>query len=132
MKISKSSWHYGLYRFIRNVPESPRHLIPWADVPRQDYPVSKSLCPYAWTIFLGLVGVFFTALALIVLGAVAAPFFVLYKAARWLDRSVRMPEIHLSKRERKPKPRKEKHPSLVLAFVKARKEKACPMIELVD
>lgn len=130
MKISRSSWHYRLYRFTRNVERGPGYLLPWK-AGRIDYALPSSLCPYAWATVLGLVGVAVLALAL----AVAAPFYGLYLLGLRLGYQLaRIPRraAPAKKQERPSRELKERRPSLAAAFVRARKERVCPMIELVD
>jgi len=132
MRISKRSWHYRLYRFIRNIPEGPRYLNPFSRVHRTDYPTPRSLCPYFWTIFLGLVGAATVGIVLAVAAVVAAPFYLLWRIGVFAAAAVDVSRISLPHHKRKTKVAKEKHPSLVVAAVKASKDKVCPMIELVD
>lgn len=132
MTIRRSSWHYRLYRFIQNLPKGPRYLNPFAKVEREDAPPPSSLCPYAWMIFLGIIGMITLALVGAVGGIIFLPFWLLYKAAAWVDAHVRMPKFKLvntAKREKEPRTRRE---SLVVAFVKAKKNKVCPPVRLVD
>lgn len=134
MKISKSSWHYKLYRYVTNIPSGPQYLNPFGrDLHRTDKPIPRSLCPYAWSIFLGLVGSALMCLGLAIAAAVAALPYGGYRLLKKID-SYGNP-FKFKKGERKPKlekPEKLKQPSLVASFVKAKKDKVCPMIELVD
>lgn len=132
MTIHRSSWHYRLYRFIQNLPKGPRYLNPFGKVYREDTPPPSSLCPYAWMIFLGIIGMFTLAVVTLVGGIIFLPFWLAYKAAVWVDGHVRMPKFKLvntANREKKSKTHRE---SLVVAFVKAKKNKVCPPVRLVD
>lgn len=131
--ISKSSWHYKLYRYIGNVLEGPEYLNPWTKAKRKDKALPKSLCPYAWTIFLGLVGTValmpIWLLAFTVVLIVTAVIFV----ASWLNEHVSLSFPERAEKPEKPeKPKRKKRPSLVASYMKARKQKVCPMIELGD
>ncbi len=44
MKISRTSWHYKLYRYIGNLPKGARYLKP--RVTRTEVDLPSSLCPY--------------------------------------------------------------------------------------
>lgn len=137
MRVSRKSWHYKLYRYIHNITKGPRYLNPFATVTRTDAPLPSSLCPYVWMIFLGLVG---TAVIALLLAAGAAPFGIAwfaYIGISWLIQRMRAIPWPFHRKQREPrtssdKPRKEPRPSLVIEFVKAHKQKVCPMVELVD
>ncbi len=135
MKVSKRSWHYRLYRYIKNVPNGPRYLNPFAHVEREDYDVPKGgICPYAWSIFLGLLGTIVVGIVLIPFAIVATPFYLLYlgwlKVAHTIEESAS--RIHFTRKPKPFKPPRQRKPSLVAAYVRARKQKVCPQIELVD
>lgn len=143
MDISRKSWHYRLYRYVRNIERNPRYLKP-REEGRDDYATPASLCGYTWSIVFGLAGVF----VLLVAFAIVAPFYLLYLAAhlvvggvfwladvigdhrpRHIARVFRPSMQKTQKPYREPKPDR---PSLVLEFLKARKQKVCPTIKLVD
>lgn len=145
MDISRKSCHYRLYRYVRNVERNPRFLKP-REEGRDDYATPASLCGYTWSIIFGLAGIF----VLLVAFAFAAPFYLLYLAAtavigaairlgdaiddrvlspRRAARAFKPGSRGLHRSEREPRPDRS---SLVLAFLKARKQKVCPTIKLVD
>lgn len=139
MKISRSSWHYKLYRYIQNIEQGRSYLNPFSKVTRVDHRPPKNLCPYVWMIFCGLIGALVLSVVVILCMIIASPFWVVYKVfqglwwvCEWIDAKVRMPHIDINMPEREPRKRRERKPSLVVAYVKARKKKVCPMIELVD
>ena len=133
--VSRSSWHYKLYRYVENIKYGPRYVNPFADVPRSNCGVPSSLCPYAWVIFLGLIGTAVIGTAL-VLGAIVVLPMMFTLRVTWGFFS-RLDEHmwgikDIFKKESKVREKKERHPSLVLAFAKSHKDRVCPKIELVD
>ncbi len=134
MKISSTSWHYRLWHLNRF---------------RDDCPTS--LCSYFWQVT-GRIVLFFgvplgvvaflayllyyyattnlsgllTVLA--VIGAVVAVAGLTGLATWWQDRrwTASLDEFG------NPPKRKRKQPNLVVAWIKAKKEKVCPRIEVVD
>lgn len=139
MKISRSSWHYKLYQYIENATQGPRYLIPWADVTRKYHRPPKNLCPYVWSLVLGVVGVSVFAALVLVVGTILSPLWLVYMALslslrglKWIDEEVRMPKIAVDLPERKHREKKPKKESLILAMIKAHKEKVCPQLEVID
>jgi hypothetical protein len=132
VKVHKSSWHYKLYRYVTNIPQGPKYLNPWVKGTRTDKEVPRSICPYAWSIFMGLIGaVVLTPFMLI--GTILVGLFVYaMKFSRWFDGRVWLIKKRRGAKKRKVKQEKVKHPSLIAAYVKARKDNVCPTIELVD
>lgn len=130
MKIRSDSWHYRLWRFGR---ESP-------------YSKPVDLCRYFWHILLvkimlplALVAVVLLLFGLLIyviatnlvistmvaLGIGALIVLVIFGVV--LDRRANAKEALYG-----PKPKKVKEPSLVREFLKARKQKICPLIEVID
>lgn len=139
MTISKNSWHYRLYRFITNIPKGPEYLNPFGKAERFDTAVPSSLCPYAWSIFLGLLGFIFIGIVIVPIGAlIVGSVWIAENTVGWFRRFDKWAwrKAHAAlphwEHTRKPKPERRDKPSLIGAFVKAKKQKVCPMIELVD
>lgn len=141
MTISKRSWHYRLYRYMGNVPKGPRYILPWTKATRDDVDPPSSLCPYAWSIGLGLVGTVFLIAVATPVAVVLAPFYLLFRALLWTDAKIGLGRLRAARAARKaqreptpstPPPVRVKHPSLVAEFVRAKKAKVCPTIKLVD
>lgn len=131
MKISRRSWHYRLYRYISNVSGGPRYLSPFGNIDRVDKEPPPNLCPYAWAIFLGVIGVTVLALLGLALAPVILVGWFLYRIARLLDRHLWNWSIAKKPSAKKPKEKRERE-SLVGAYLKARHDRVCPKIELVD
>lgn len=124
MKLSKQSWHYRLVQWL---PGEARY-----DLER------ASLCRYFWLVMFCL----FVKLPLLTLVSplicicivVAAAFF--WSAEKWQKRQRRLkreaglnewaPWPAKEKPYRESKPRK---PSLIMAWLKAKKDKVCPIID---
>jgi hypothetical protein len=132
MKISRQSWHYKLFCYISNVPRGPKYLNPFATVYRRDAELPSSLCPYAWSIFLGLLGTLMLSVVLLAGSVVVVPIFGAIALGRKIDARGWSFSFKRKDHAKKPEIKKEHRPSLVAAYVRANKEKACPMIELVD
>jgi len=141
MNISRRSWHYRLYRVLYNVGRGPKYLSPFAKG-RVDPDLPSSLCPYAWSILLALVGATVLAVVFVALAPVAGVLYAGYwlgsvlvvPASVWvvhgIVRYVNDPEAKESRhRDRKPR---EPRPSLVANYLRARKQKVCPPVRLVD
>lgn len=130
MIISSRSWHYRLWKFGR---ESQ-----WAE--------PRDLCRYFWHIFLikllapglvvalaiaGLVALILviwnnpvaTVVVLMFLALAIALIVGIILLIRWRIRENR-------KRPPKPEPEEEPEPSVLFEFLKARKQKLCPLIEV--
>lgn len=134
LQVSRRSWHYRLYQYVKSIPdtEGPKGLFPFTGTRRLDYATPKSLCPYAWSVFLGMIG---ATVVVLLTAVIAVPWLVVLgaiRALRWADNSVRLPTINFSSQPKAEKQKKQKGESLVLALIKSKKEKVCPMIELVD
>lgn len=143
MTISRSSWHYKLYRYIHYAVRGPRYLNPFSKtVFRPDtFDLPKSLCPYTWSLIIGSIGL----IPIFTVFVVVAPlyfFFIglvalLVAAATHgphakLTRGVREWWRNLPEEDAKPEKEKKKRESLIAANVRAIKQKACPTITLVD
>ena len=133
MKVSRNSWHYRLYRFWYNVwrgfsdAPGPRDYLDAVKHPQRRDPQPKNLCRYFWWCLLNVV---FGWLAFLVAWLVIAVVFAVVMPIAWFhDR--RQAKRALKQPSPPPQP-KEKHPSPFAEFVRARKKKVCPMIELVD
>lgn len=116
MKISKKSWHYRWLLFmnqykIDNMP--------------------KSLCGYFWSLVISLFGVpvFFVAVSPVILfGCICAG---LYYSYWWIV------DKYKNHRDKKRIARgepvcKHREPSLFRKWLKAKKEKVCPLIEFTE
>lgn len=133
MKVSRSSWHYKLYNFLWNAWEKAGGMGWVVDYvterrkPRlhaQHYP--NSLCAYFWFVVLSLIGVPALFLSLTFVTLLCSPFLVLVLLTIYIT----------DKRDERRKANgtynKYKEPGLLSQFVKAKKSKVCPVIELVD
>lgn len=146
MQISKRSWHYRLYRYTANVLRGPQYLNPFSKrVTRTEPTLPHSLCPYAWMVLLGSLGTLVILVVATPASLVLAVGWLLCngavllgrgaaRLARYLDgvvprRAARPEKPEKPKKEKKPK--RERTPILV-PFLKARKERVCPTINLVD
>lgn len=121
MKVSKKSWHYrlhnaviSLYVFCHDGPEGPWRFI----TGERTNHAPKSLCGYFWstlvlTLFLPVFVLFFAIAVAIVFGVV-----------------VPLSRLWATYRHFRPKKVATGDP-LVRTWVKARKAKVCPQIELV-
>lgn len=125
MRVSRHSWHFRYYCFWRTCTsaESPYMFF---DLLRRKESVQgdfypRSICSYFWfcvfaTLFIPLVCVVIL-IATVLIVTLGWPFFKIH------DRNERLRE------EGKKKP---KTSGVVKTFVKAKKEKVCPLIEMVD
>jgi hypothetical protein len=130
MRVSRSSWHYRWWNWVNDHPANP----------------PTNLCRYFWGIvlpaltMLGLAllalvglgyGIYWTfirytlaTLAVVALGSAA--FLVFWGSTKvetwWKNRPTRT--------RRPPKPAKE--PGLVRSYLRAKKQRVCPLIEVVD
>lgn len=144
MNISKRSWHYRLYNFWRNVidfdRDGPLYLFPWwRDHETRYYNPPSNLCKYFWTtlILTGFTWILVLG-AGIVLGLIGLLYFAFvwpierYKDSNW--RHARLDAKYRAKLSEGAswKPPTPKEPGILVAFLKAKKAKACPLITLVD
>lgn len=118
MKVSKKSWHYRLlHQTMEGCPEF-------------EY---NNLCSYFWAVVSTLIVkipiIIFLALILVVTspiwGVVCLGFYLYDRRDRRLRKSA-----GLNPWQDWPEP--EKEPSLLRAWLRAKKEKVCPMIEYED
>ncbi len=127
MKISKSSWHYKL---IKRYEEEP----------------ANNLCVYFWQVVLGLLipvfiigAVSFIIFFIIsdtlifmsgVIGFILFVLFLVYVGLPLYDKYIEPFYNKYIKREPKPlKPKKDKKPNLTIEYLKAKKQKICPILE---
>ena len=139
MKISTQSWHYKMVNKIFNYPSKSLCIYFW------QIPYSAIVCAVCGivmlTVIVGMVGTVLVLLAqpvalniwhvpvedtlalgllsTVVWGAVFKGLNEHFSAASWNKVLFKV----------KTKPRKEKKPSLLLAYLKAKKDKVCPLIE---
>src|SRR6266496_4705118 len=120
MKVRKNSWHYRLFCFYKD-PDGEGRKYNHGELRHRQQP--KNLCRYFWFLVLGTLFIPFAAIgvALVFL----AMLFVAGIAYLWDLRPVTVKKRE--KLERAPK-----EPNLVLEFVKAKKNRVCPIIEVVD
>ena len=140
-KLSKNSWHYKYYRFLRNwFDEGPVEVIPFVTKHRLDY-IPKSLCSYFWTTVIMTV-----TLPIVVVLLLAAAIVVIVTSPIWILPVWRLKRYNAAKRAyfngEGPKPTRNyfgvktdkppKGDSLIVAWFKAYKQKHCPLVTLVD
>lgn len=135
MKVKRNSWHYTLYCFFRQCVDTNTdgpfefyELLIRQHSLRRTYRPS-SLCRYFWfCVACALTIPLLATLAVLVLGiifVIIMPFFWLYE--RYEDRRDR------KRRAKGIEPSKTaSEPNMVRQFVKAKKDKVCPLIEVVD
>lgn len=132
MKVSRRSWHYRLYRYLKSIGKGPRYLVPWG-VSRADVEIPTNLCPYFWSLVSGVIG---TAFLLALSAVFVIPYVVAAYAVaggRSLDRKLKSRRARSKEKpEAEAKPERPKEPSLVKTFVRAHKDQVCPTIKLVD
>lgn len=137
MKVKRNSWHFTLYCFFRQCVDSSGdgpfefyELLTRRHTLRRTYRPS-SLCRYFWFCF-------FCALTIPLLATVAVLFigvlFVIVMPFLWLY------EVYEDRRKRKrwakgtesSEIKVPSEPNMLRQFVKAKKDKVCPLIEVVD
>lgn len=135
MKVKRNSWHYTLYCFFRQCVDSTTdgpfefyELLIRKHSLRRTYRPS-SLCKYFWfCLFSALIIPLIATFAILVIGilfVVVMPFIWLQE--KYTDRRYR------KRRTKGIEPSKTpSEPSMVLQFVKAKKDRVCPLIEVVD
>ena len=108
MQIATSSWHYRFLRFT-------------------DSTIPHNLCCYFWMVVIKLV----VAAAIIVCGVLLVPI--------WLPGLIIIcvvacvgERLQLTYRRWVYSRPKERRPSLVMAWLRAKKDKVCPVLEFVD
>lgn len=134
LKISRRSWHYRLQRYIFSAWTSGIEVLPppIGHNARKNPPV-WDLCRYFWftvlmcfsfpflVLFGVLLGVFFV-LAVIFYYAVFTPWMKFVRTAAATALSLRRASSRAAARE----------PGLIKSYIKARKQRVCPMIEIVE
>lgn len=143
LKVKENSWHFKLYCFHWNLLMGDSPFVPFillarkASLNKKFHPTS--LCKYFWFNLLFSLGfplytvliVVGTILLAIIVGVVF-PFFMLGK----LIHDVHAKHSAKKKMKRKLEVKteyetKEREPSLFFEFIKAKKRKLCPLIEVV-
>lgn len=149
LQVRANSWHYWVWSLGRS--RSSTSGIPYAQ--------PKNLCLYFWHCALKIgLALFIAGLALtgaaaivyliasfpviigkgIVLIAIAAVVFIAlgYLVGAGVDRRKATKHErmirHMDEKEARRKRKEAKQPSLLWAFIKAKKQKYCPMIQVVD
>jgi hypothetical protein len=131
MKVRRNSWHCRLYRFSF----MPREDVTWYATP--------SLCGYFWRVVLGMVMMliigFMTSMCVFGLASLA---YFACKGAVWAVSTHAAPSLltlaalvavyGIVRLVRRGFDRETETPSLIVAYVRAVKQKVCPLIEFVD
>jgi fatty acid desaturase len=123
MKVSRKSWHYRLHVFVWTMFDLDHGgpIAYFEDGYRNNHK-PRSLCTYFWsTAILTLLFPIWGFLLLLVLLILS----VIFLLVIWPHRKYR------SVRPKAPSA-KNKEPGLVKSFVKAKKSKVCPLIEVTD
>lgn len=154
MVINKTAWHFRWLKFCRFISVyswQAYDVVNKEYVTRYDVRAPQSVCPYFWLLMLSFVatlatvGFALTALAVvlwivaaIIVAALLHPatMFVIFSALALLGGSVvvmiygyrLMRKFEVAQRTAEVI-KKPKQPSIVWAFVKAKKSKVCPLIE---
>jgi len=126
MQVSSRSWHIRLVRLL------DEHYQP------------KNLCKHFWAVLLmmavlPLLGVLIVGIALI-LGAILILHFPIYGTGaiqKFLneDSTIRPWWLRAGKKSKttkEPKPKKHHEPNIFIEWVKAKKNRVCPLIEVVE
>jgi choline-glycine betaine transporter len=139
--VSRKSWHYRLYNFTQNILHMPGLVFRWADETsiffiRKRY-TPTDLCRYFWSIVLGLLvapiillvnitmGLLLLACCIII-APLALIFLLVVFSVEWLnDRRI------ARKRDKRDSNRDEKF-NPITEYIRARKAKVCPLIEVKD
>lgn len=155
MKVSRNSWHYRLYRYFFNLWSVSFNDDPWEGIKyalrirKSHYtnPRPTSLCSYFWSVVGVTLLVPVWLLFLLIIGLAIVLFAVL--AAWWLlpvlkikeknreeierlENELYAGEISWDEYWRRKRQLETKTPNLFLSFLKAKKDKVCPLIKLVD
>lgn len=146
MKVSKTSWHYRLYVFAQMTWRWETYEGPFTfwqlllrkeslDVSGRYAP--KNLCRYFWAVVGHLTIGLVICLVFGVIIAILAPF--VWVILTYIDSGFHEGRVKKAKEKKRAKlaaqeaaGEKEKTPGLLRSFLKARKQKVCPIIELVD
>lgn len=134
LKVKKNSWHYWLWRLGRDEGSRPKNLCKYF----WHIAIVKVLLPgiLASFVLLGVVTLgwliwghpaAFGIGAMLLIGTVAVVIGLVKLGGSYVEHR------HELAMTRPPKPVKPpKKPNIVFAFIKARKQKMCPLIEVVD
>lgn len=141
MKVKRTAWHYKLYCLLRQSWDSDDGpftipLIIIGRSKRRTYQPS-SLCKYFWFTVFNTIAIPIVLILIAVIGIIIVPpvYAVLFIKDWWNEpvRVARRREKRLAADKKLlEESRKVKTPNLFIEFIKARKAKACPLIELVD
>ena len=139
MKISANAWHFKLYCLMRQGWDDdagpfvvPLILLGKRHLNRRYSPTT--LCKYFWSTLL-LTLIFPIVLIFIsILAAVVIPFIWTFFKIKddWWNEPTRKKKRDFEKYTKYDETKKEKTPNLLVEFVKAKKSKVCPLIEIVD
>lgn len=134
MKISRRSWHFRLYIGLISLWSEGTDFFEGARSTHRP----KNLCRYFWTIMVMLISIpIWSVLALafsFIVGIILVGEWI-YRTDTWgkWRRRRRRRDTKCARRLRfEDKERAEKEPSLLVSYIKARKQKACPLIEVVE
>lgn len=146
MRVKRNSWHWKLYSLMR---------MSWNDWPGVVFEIAlrkkkldtrwipSSLCAYFWFIVASVVAMpialVFIGVSLLIFGITAPIWYPIYKYIDRLDekksqarverlRKLREGEISIEEYYAEP----EKGDSLFFSFIKAKKDKVCPLIDVID
>jgi hypothetical protein len=136
LRIGKNSWHYWLWKLGRDENSRPKNLCKYF----WHIAIVKVLLPAILASFV-LLGVatlgwliwghpveFGVGLMLLV-GGTAAVVGVIKLTETYVEHRR---EVAMTRPPKPKKPKKEKKPNIFFEFLKARKRKMCPLIEVVD
>lgn len=136
MKIKRTAWHFRLYCFTQTFWKGEGPFFLWEYVRGQTksrFYEPTSLCPYFWAIVLSCLSIPIITVLAILLAVIAFtalafcwPFKKLFQCSRRARKRAKSDDIKWGVL---PTP---KEPSLVASFIKAKKSKVCPIIEIVD
>lgn len=123
MKVKRSSWHYKLYCVTQEFWRGDGPFFLWEFIRGKENPYyynPKSLCSYFWATVLSCIAIpilsILILLCLLVLGIV---FVIAYPFLRCKKRFKKNSTV-------------AKQPNLAISYIKAKKNRVCPLIELVD
>lgn len=140
LKIKSTAWHYRLYCFWHTVwdtSELPPITI-WELIRGQrklQRPTPTTLCRYFWFIVLSSVVLTLFSSILVLAGVICGPIILLVGVIGY---GIKLLYYRVRRRRRfRRRPASifdvlEKEPSLVVEFVKAKKKKVCPLLEVID
>lgn len=135
MKIKRTTWHYKLYCFTQTFWKKDGPFFLWEYIRGQSKPISfqpTSLCPYFWSIVLSCLVIPFITLLMAIILMIAFPCYYLAIAISWPFKRMTKNRKLAKKDDIRQGVLTIKEPSLVTSFIKAKKSKVCPIIEIVD